>query len=544
MSAAFLQLLVSVFALSAVATFAAHRVLPQFGLLDRPDERRKLHKQEIAVGGGIAVYLALAAGLLVVTGWPTTVASSLLEARPGALGYLPAFVLVAGVLVGFGLVDDRVGLRGRQKLLVQLVVATAAVWGCDLAIEGVQVFGREVYFGKIGFVLAVLWLVGAINAINLLDGADGVASVVGITIAGGLAGLAIATGRPVDAILPALLAASLLGFLPMNFPPARIFLGDTGSQLIGLTLGVAAMRASLKGTATVALTAVVAIWFIPLLDVGVAIVRRKLAGRSIYVTDRGHLHHRLAAKGFAGRRLLGVVGLMCGITAVAGVACVYYQTELLAVGTIAIVLLVLIATKAFAHSEARLVVTKTSNFAKSMVQPRNAQPRPREQKTQLQGVGDWETIWSRLLDYARYADLAAVRLEIHAPALGEDFVARWARESVTEPERLWRSDIPIATERGVVGRIEIRGLSSGTNASARVIEQMREVQAIEAIVLANLTPSLGWDEPPSPIATDGYFTPEVVAKTVETNPMRPRPVGVFPAAAVEKAEQSVSNRPR
>ena len=324
------------------------------------------------------------------------------------------------------------------------------------------------------------------------------ASVVGIAIGLGLAGLAVAAGRPLDAILPAILVAALVGFLPHNFPPAKIFLGDTGSQLIGLTLGFAAIRASLKSSTAIAMTAVIAIWFVPLLDVGVAILRRKLAGRSIYVTDRGHLHHRLVAKGYGGGKLLAVVGLICGVTAIGGVISVWFQFELLALGAVGSVLSTLVLKRIFGHSEAKLLAENSTSFARSMFSRRTETPAAKQVLNRIQGSRDWELLWDRLIAYAGHFDLVGLRLEVHLPSIEEDFVAKWSRDTVREPERIWRTSLPLATDRGVAGRLEVRGLIYEGNASTRIARQIENLKLFEFVAMSLIAEELGWELPVRP----------------------------------------------
>ena len=543
MTTSVLWLLLAAGMLTFVTTFPLRSLLRAVGLIDAPDEHRKLHANTIPVGGGLAVFLGMTVGLIGLLAWLRTPLFDAVDAgrlptpEYGAkdFSWVRYFLATSALMTALGLIDDRFELRGRQKLFGQIVISAATAFFCDLDIGGVTVFGTQLDFGNLGLLFAVAWLVGAINAVNLLDGADGMASIVGITIGLGLAGLAIASGRPLDAILPAMLAVCLIGFLPHNFPPAKVFLGDTGSQLIGLTLGVAAIKASLKGPATIAATAVIAIWAIPLFDIGVAIVRRKLSGRSIYMTDRGHLHHRLTARGLGGRRLLAAVGGMCAITAAGGVFAVYMQTELLAMGSVAIVLMFLVAKRLFGHSEAKLLANKTHSLAASLV-PRSILPgravrvaagpavdEPRlpsggvEELHELQGARDWRTLWRRLQVYAGRFDLVGMRLEVHVPSLNEDFVAHWKREKVTEPSRLWRVDFPLATERGVVGRLAVQGLSAEGDLTSRIAKQVDGLKLFEFVVMTLICEQLGWDLPRRPdvdpewvddVLMDEFFAPE------------------------------------
>src|SRR5262249_20696536 len=183
-------------------------------------------------------------------------------------------------------------LRGRYKLLGQ-VFAVGAVLAYGVRVEAVHLFAWRIELGWFAVPFTLFWLLGAINSLNLLDGMDGLLGTVGTIVSLAIAALAAVPGHWAEAAVAATLAGALLGFLRYNWPPATIFLGDAGSMLIGLVIGVLAIRCSLKGTATVALATPMALLIIPIFDTAAAIVRRKLTGRSIYSTDRAHLHHCL-----------------------------------------------------------------------------------------------------------------------------------------------------------------------------------------------------------------------------------------------------------
>ena len=196
------------------------------------------------------------------------------------------------VIVVVGLVDDRIKLRGRLKLIGQFAAALVLVAG-GLVIQRIGIFGQQIDLGLLSIPFTLFWLVGAVNAVNLLDGIDGLATMLGFILVATIAGMAALVGQTQVFVIAVVFAGSLLGFLRYNFPPATIFLGDAGSMLIGLVVGALAISGSLKGPGTVLLAAPLAVWTIPIFDSVAAILRRKLSGRSIYTTDRGHIHHRL-----------------------------------------------------------------------------------------------------------------------------------------------------------------------------------------------------------------------------------------------------------
>ena len=468
---------VSAIVAAAVAAFAgvlltpaAMRVLTHFGVVDRPDRTRKLHLKAVPVGGGISVLAAMLCGCLVA-------------ALTGNTGF-PFVLLSAGAMLSVvGLVDDATGLRGRQKLLCQIVIAAYVVIAGEVMMKGFEVFDFYVSLGVFGPLFAVLWIVGTINAINLLDGADGLASIVGITLGGALVTLCILLDKPGMAVVPAAMVGSLIGFLPYNLPPARVFLGDTGSQLIGLILGSVALQASLKGPTTLALTGIVAVWTVPIFDVGIAVARRRLTGRSMYTPDRGHLHHRLIDKGLSGFRLLAVVGGACLLTALGAVVSVAADSEFFAIIGVIVVLGTFVGFKLFGHSEVALAARRSASIANSLVRRPHRQKGPVQWESRLRGTGDWEALWGDLRSYAERFALVDVHLSINVPSLDEDYSASWKGVEKPSYERIWVAQLPLVHEGVTIGRIQVRGRSEDATRVADIAELITGLRPFETQVL-------------------------------------------------------------
>src|SRR5207302_11268308 len=171
---------------------------------------------------------------------------------------------------------------------------------------------------------------------------------VGGIICASLAVMAFLNAQYQASIIAIALAGSLVGFLWYNFPPASIFLGDCGSMLIGLVVGVLAIESSLKGPATVSLAALLVI---PIFDTSAAILRRWLTGRSIFTTDRGHLHHCLQGRGLSNWTVLLLVGGMSCFACLGALASVWFKTEWYALLSILVVVGVFVMTKLFGHGE-------------------------------------------------------------------------------------------------------------------------------------------------------------------------------------------------
>jgi UDP-GlcNAc:undecaprenyl-phosphate GlcNAc-1-phosphate transferase len=436
------------FALTPLVRLLARRV----GLVDRPDGVRKLHSRSIPVAGGIGILLAVGAALGAALLVPGPLRDELAEQGAFVVGLLLAGVLICAV----GVVDDFVTLRGRYKLLGQ-VLAVGIVMASGVVVRHLRLFGWDVELGLLAVPFTLFWLLGAINSLNLIDGMDGLLSSLGLIVAAALGALALVGGQDVAACVALALAGALLAFLRYNFPPASIFLGDSGSMLIGLLVGAVGIQGALKGPATVALCAPVAVLTIPLFDTAMAIVRRKLTGRSIYATDRGHLHHCLLRHGFSSRRVLLVVSSLSVVAAAGAFVSLSLENELLAVLVMVAVVGVFVLTRLFGHAEFLLVRERLRGVLGPFF-PGRAGSAPREIRVRLQGTVDWEALWEELTGCAADLRLAAVCLDVNAPSLHEGYYASW-RHPAYRPEGrgAWQTEIPVYAERLPIGRVQISG---------------------------------------------------------------------------------------
>ena len=349
----YMGVFVIAFIVTVLATPLVRRLAVANGIVDRPDEARKVHKMPIAYLGGIAVYIGIMAGLFF---------SYLSELIPGLIEYhtigtqnlseglfvppVPPWIpLGMTIIVIVGLIDDITGIEPRVKLGGQLMAAAALAIG-DIGVKvaagvltptlGKLLSNPELVYtipfpgldGGIeldliywsGTAVIAIFVLGATNASNLIDGLDGLLTgVTSITMIGLLiiaASLAIADDGPFDAprmIIGLSILGACLGFLPHNFNPAVIFLGDTGSLLLGYCSAL--MILSLGDTGDTALVfAGLIIYAIPIIDTILAIIRRKLAGKKMSDPDADHLHHML-------KRAFGVKGAVLTLYAIGLIFC-------------------------------------------------------------------------------------------------------------------------------------------------------------------------------------------------------------------------------
>ncbi len=334
------------FAVALVLTPAARTLASRWGVLDRPDGRRKLHAQPVPLWGGVAVYFSLLAGLAFT--WAA------LEPPEGFTSLAASLGLSAGFVCLLGCVDDVRNLSARFKLLLQLA-AVSPVLLAGYVVREIVVFGVPVQLGYLSVPLTVLWLIGCINALNLLDGMDGMATTVGLSTALMMTVIAVSMGHNHVAWCALILAGALAGFLLYNLPPASIYLGDSGSMVIGLACGMLAIQGAMKTTTTLSLTAPALVLAVPMLDTALAVLRRRLTGQSIAAPDRGHLHHRLLERGLSTWQALCVVGALCLATGALAAAATWFRSDALAWVLLLTLFVLLVRLRIFGHYETSLV---------------------------------------------------------------------------------------------------------------------------------------------------------------------------------------------
>jgi UDP-GlcNAc:undecaprenyl-phosphate GlcNAc-1-phosphate transferase len=332
---------------SAAITPLVRRVCLRWGVIDHPDGGRKLHDRPVPVWGGVAVYLALIVALVVARLGSFGVGEDLAELSA-------AVMAAAGLVCFFGCIDDYHHLSPRVKLLLQTTSVLPIVM-VGYSVEYITAFNCMIHLGPFGVVLSVLWLVGCINAINLLDGMDGLASMVGLFTSVMMAILAIGQGNYHVALVAVALAGALGGFLIHNRPPASIFLGDSGSMVIGLVVGILGVRSTMKTSATLAITAPLVVMTFPIFDTFLAVVRRKLTGRRFDAADRQHIHHRLLDRGMHPWLVLGIIGALCLAAGIAAIVANIVHREALAWITAAVLIVMVIRMRLFGHHELALV---------------------------------------------------------------------------------------------------------------------------------------------------------------------------------------------
>lgn len=308
------------FVITFVTTPYTMKIAHKIGAIDVPKDERRAHKKSIPKFGGPAVIL----GFLVSTVYLLIVMS--MEKSINIFGPQEYWKKLLGFLAGiliisvFCIVDDTKGIKPLTKLLGQ-VLGSICVIASGIRIDGISL--PFLNFPEIheatSILLTLAWLVIVTNAINLIDGLDGLSSGISVISSVSLLIIFVLNGSSlISIVLITALAGALTGFLPFNFTPAKTFLGDTGSNFLGFALAVISILGSAKTYTAAVIVLPLIVLGLPIFDTVWAIIRRLVKGKSIkavFKADKGHLHHRLVAKGFSQKQ---AVLILYGISAIFG----------------------------------------------------------------------------------------------------------------------------------------------------------------------------------------------------------------------------------
>lgn len=280
------------------------------GAVDIPKDARRMHKKPTPRIGGLAIIF----GFMVAT---------LCFAQPSR--QLFGTLAGAAIIAVMGFIDDCKNLDAKLKFVIQIAAALVVIYAGDIKIgvfTNPNILSNNPYWVLpqwLSVGLTVIWIVFITNAVNFIDGLDGLAAGVSAIMSVSLVFISVRVGEYPIAVLGIALMGSCFGFLPFNFNPAKIFMGDTGSTFLGFMLATLSIQGVFKSYAVISFAVPVLILGLPLFDASFAMIRRILQGKSPMVADRGHLHHRLVDMGFSQKQtvfILYAISGVLGITAV------------------------------------------------------------------------------------------------------------------------------------------------------------------------------------------------------------------------------------
>lgn len=294
------------FAVAALCTPLAAKFAMKIGAVDIPKDERRVHNKPMPRLGGLAIFIGFITSLSLTAFFSQGILSINKETPMQLLGILIGSIII--VLVGA--IDDTKNLKAWIKLVFQILAAFVVIYtGTRIEIitnpfSDVGVTSLSLY---ISIPLTVFWIVGVTNAINLIDGLDGLAAGICSIASISLLFISVSQGQPFASVLTAAIAGSTLGFLPYNFNPAKIFMGDTGATFLGFMLAAVSIQGTLKAYTTVAIAVPFLVLGLPIFDTLFAIIRRMVNGKSIMQADRGHIHHRLLDMGLSQKQSVVVM---------------------------------------------------------------------------------------------------------------------------------------------------------------------------------------------------------------------------------------------
>jgi UDP-GlcNAc:undecaprenyl-phosphate GlcNAc-1-phosphate transferase len=456
------KVIIASFFAGVVLTWLVRRAAFALGVLDRPDGVRKLQQAPVPLLGGVGVFGAWVIGLFV--GQPPDLNLIGTGVFAGD-GFRPTLLMAGIVVMISGVFDDVLTLRPRWKLVGQTIAAAIMVGG-GLIVKRVWLFGYTLELGWLGIAFSLIWLVGSMNAVNMLDGLDGLASTVGLVICGTLTWMSCLTGNLSLALISISLAGGLLGFLLFNFAPAQIYLGDSGSMLIGLVIGAVAIQGSFKAPATAALAAPLAVLAIPIFDGLAAVIRRRLSGKAFYTPDRGHIHHCLQRRGWSNHQILIGVGTLCALTGLAVLLGLYFRSEPLALLATGAMIIGCVATKLFGNHEYKLLIGTPRTKWKAIRGGLQIETsRVLNICNRLRDCRTLSEIWMALQQATEEFDLAGLQLAWVNGTLGATLPASDSCFQVTRKQdghsedTLWQLSLPLSQAGVNLGVLKVWGCS-------------------------------------------------------------------------------------
>jgi len=298
---------------TAIVTPFAIFIAPKVGAMDVPRDKRRVHNKPMPRFGGIAIYAGLMVGLALFV--------------LGKNAHIPAVMVGCTLIHILGAIDDIKGMKPIIKFGGQVVCATV-VFAMGLRINFItNWFGEgNMNLGiAVCYLATVIWLAGITNAVNLVDGLDGLAAGISAISALSIAYVSYIHGWYVPTMAMMALAGACLGFLPFNFHPAKTFMGDSGSQLLGFAIASLSILGTVKSATLVVVVIPALVLGLPILDTLMAIIRRTIRHQSIGTADKEHLHHRILRAGFGQRR---AVLLMYSVSGIMGIVAILYSRGL------------------------------------------------------------------------------------------------------------------------------------------------------------------------------------------------------------------------
>lgn len=444
----------------------------RYGALDRPDGFLKCHNKPTATLGGIPVFLAGLAGVLVlpvfVHYFPNTASVLTKEhASPGAL------IVAAFIMLGVGISDDLRHIIPRRKMLFQMLAAMVLV-GSGLVVRRCGFFDLfEIPLGALAVPFTLFWLVGGCNAFNFIDGMDGFASGIGMVICLALAVLGFINGAFAGAIIALALGGAMLAILSFNIQPAKIFLGDSGSQLVGMLLAYLAIEVTTVNGVFM-LPSAGLILAVPVVDAFLSVLRRYLGSTSPAAGDHQHIHHCLRRHGLSVNQVAMTMWLVTAITGAMAIICQLATGVHVALAALAFLIMIVYCGVRMGCLDVRALRSEFRKGYQSQTTSTQSMAAP-ELSVEL------DTVWRQLTGIFERMHLDRAVLKLQAVGNnGEQkcHTYRWARSQelladLLEDRRTRR--FALNTEHGHVATLELEAAQQRWDDNQRIDQLLKKI---------------------------------------------------------------------
>lgn len=460
------------FLCSLILTRVVMALAVVLGAVDRPNGLRKLHGRPVPLGGGIAIFVAFAVPVISLLAMPqlSTVADSLWQ----NVGRLRLIYTCGALALVLGMLDDVLDLKPGWKLAGQTLVGVGAyAGGLQIRLVG-NPFGPPLDLGIFALPATILWFLGCMNAVNLLDGLDGLAAGVSVFVAVAMFVVSLQYENILAMFLMACLAGAALGFLIYNFPPARIFLGDGGSQLLGFLIGSLSLTGvSRKAETAVMLFIPVVALGLPIIDTAVAIVRRWYKRLPVSAPDRQHIHHLLVAMGYSHRRVVMTLYLVTVTLGAVAVFMAMSRSEIVVLLLGAFMVVGFVAVRVFSGVRLRDVALKMLHdreLREWEAESRLAVERAKQLSLRAQ---DFDVVWRIFCGALQRMGMGWARLTLVGGVDSEAEAMVWEREGeeIKKGIPVWSATVPLWYRNQMIGEL-VMGCRLRPGDSGRIFPEL------------------------------------------------------------------------
>ena len=401
--------------------------------------------------GGLAIFIATLATWAVLLLIPNEVSTRFLS----QWRVLATLLVPATLVLLVGVYDDLAGVTPWQKLSVEFLAA-ALVWWAGFRIGHFPVLGYHVN-DVLSFLLTALWVVAVTNSLNLIDGLDGLAAGISLFVTCSVFVVSLLQANHFVCTLTITLAGALLGFLKFNFAPAKIFLGDTGSLFLGFFLGVLAIQTSQKSSTLLAIVVPFLAFGLPLLDTALAVLRRFLSGRPVFIADLDHIHHRLIRNGLTPRLAVLALYALAALFSLGSLLVLHSMANLIALVAVLAGVFAWFVTSQLQYeelAELNVYVARAMNSQRRVLANQILIRKASRQVAECASLEEsWRVIAGTLqaLDFDRIACRILNWPDDPAPSL-----RAWQRPGLSDPCECWSASIPLRDGQRALAELELQ----------------------------------------------------------------------------------------